>query len=115
MRHNYSYQSTLATSERIGWKVEDLIGRDKQLDFKNPFMPESLAQLKQLSFLTPEEQTTLNQIRGHEYLAMFVPGGRIHSDTGMTHPNFWKPYKASSWRPDNKSSRWRQCFADGLT
>jgi hypothetical protein len=71
MQHTYSYQSTLAASERIGWKVEDLIGGDKKLDFTKPFMPESLAQVKQLSFLTPEEQLTLNQIRGHEYLAMF--------------------------------------------
>jgi hypothetical protein len=71
MEHNYSYQSALAVSERIGWKIEDLIGVDKRLDFTKPFMPESLAQVKQLSFLTPEEQTTLNQIRGHEYLAMF--------------------------------------------
>jgi hypothetical protein len=71
MQHNYSYQSALAASERIGWKVDDIIGGDKQLDFSKPFMPESLAQVKQLSFLTPEEQQTLNQIRGHEYLAMF--------------------------------------------
>ena len=71
MQHNYSYQSALAASERIGWKIEDLIGGDKQLDFTKPFMPESLAQVKRLSFLTPEEQLTLNQIRGHEYLAMF--------------------------------------------
>ena len=71
MQHNYSYQSALAASERIGWKVEDLIGGEKQLDFSKPFMPESLAQVKQLSFLTPDEQLTLNQIRGHEYLAMF--------------------------------------------
>ena len=71
MRHNYSYRSTLAASERIGWKIEDLIGGGKQLDFTKPFMPESLAQVKQLSFLTAEEQITLNQIRGHEYLAMF--------------------------------------------
>jgi hypothetical protein len=71
MQHNYSYQAALAASERIGWKVDDLIGGDKQLDFTKPFMPESLAQVKQLSFLTPEEQVTLNQIRGHEYLAMF--------------------------------------------
>jgi len=71
MQHNYSYQSALAASERIGWKVDDIIGGDKQLDFNKPFMPESLAQVKQLSFLTPEEQLTLNQIRGHEYLAMF--------------------------------------------
>jgi hypothetical protein len=71
MEHNYSYRSTLAASERIGWKVEDLIGGDKQLDFTKPFMPESLAPVKQLSFLSPEEQRILNQVRGHEYLAMF--------------------------------------------
>jgi hypothetical protein len=71
LQHNYSYQSALAASERIGWKVDDIIGGDKQLDFSKRFMPESLAQVKQLSFLTPEEQLTLNQIRGHEYLAMF--------------------------------------------
>jgi hypothetical protein len=71
MAHNYSYQTALAASERIGWRVEDLIGGDKKLDFCKPFMPESLAQVKQLSFLTPEEQLTLNQIRGHEYLSMF--------------------------------------------
>jgi hypothetical protein len=71
MQHNYSYQAALAASERIGWKVDDIIGGDKQLDFTKPFMPESLAQVKQISFLTFEEQLTLNQIRGHEYLAMF--------------------------------------------
>jgi hypothetical protein len=71
MQNHYSYQSTLAASERIGWKVEDLIGGDKKLDFTKPFMPESLAQIKQLSFLTPQEQLTLNQVRGHEYLSMF--------------------------------------------
>lgn len=71
MQHNYSYRSTLAASERIGWKVDEIIGGDKKLDFTKPFMPESLAQVKQISFLSPEEQRTLNQIRGHEYLAMF--------------------------------------------
>jgi hypothetical protein len=71
MPHNYSYQSALAASERIGWKVDNIIGGDNKLDFTKPFMPESLAQVKQLSFLAPEEQLTLNQIRGHEYLAMF--------------------------------------------
>src|SRR5512147_1180146 len=71
MKNNYSYQGALEASERIGWRVEDIIGGEKRLDFSKPFMPESLAQVKQLSFLAPEEQRTLNQIRGHEYLAMF--------------------------------------------
>lgn len=71
MQHNYSYQSALAASERIGWKVDDIIGGDKKLDFTKPFLPESLAQVKNIPFLTSEEQITLNQIRGHEYLSMF--------------------------------------------
>jgi hypothetical protein len=71
MQNRYSYQEALATSERIGWRVEDIIGGEKRLDFAKPFMPESLAQVKRLGFLSSEEQRILNQIRGHEYLAMF--------------------------------------------
>ena len=71
MQNNYSYKGALEASERIGWRVEDIIGGEKRLDFTKPFMPESLAQTKRLSFLTESEQRTLNQIRGHEYLAMF--------------------------------------------
>ncbi len=71
MNNNYSYQGALETSERINWRIEDIIGGDKRLDFAKPFMPESLAQVNGLQFLSAEEKRTLNQIRGHEYLAMF--------------------------------------------
>jgi hypothetical protein len=71
MKSNYSYQGALETSERVNWRIEDIIGGEKRLDFSKPFMPESLAQVKGLSFLSAEEQRVLNQIRGHEYLAMF--------------------------------------------
>jgi hypothetical protein len=71
MRSNYSYQGALEASERINWRVEDIIGGDKKLDFTKSFMPDSLAQVKQLVFLTADEQRILNQIRGHEYLSMF--------------------------------------------
>jgi hypothetical protein len=71
MQNNYSYQGALETSERIGWRIEDIIGGEKGLDFRKPFMPESLAQVKGLTFLSVEEQRVLNQIRGYEYLAMF--------------------------------------------
>lgn len=71
MKNNYSYQEALEASERISWRIEDIIGGEKRLDFSKPFMPESLAQVSKLSFLSPEEKRTLNQVRGHEYLAMF--------------------------------------------
>jgi len=72
MRHNYSFESALAASSRVNWKVEDIIGGDKKLDFTKPFMPKSLAQVNEISFLTPVEKIKLNQIRGYEYLSMFA-------------------------------------------
>jgi hypothetical protein len=71
MKQQYTYQETLATSEKINWRIEDIIGGDKQLDFSMPFMPESLARVEPLSFLTPDERRTLNQIRGNTYLNIF--------------------------------------------
>jgi len=66
-----SYESILAASERVSWRVEDLIGGNKRLDFARPFLPESLAAVEGLDFLSPGERLVLNQIRGHGYLYMF--------------------------------------------
>ena len=69
--YNYNYRDTLAASQKIGWKIEDIIGGDKKLDFTKPFLPEALARVEGLSFLTPDERRTLNQIRGNTYLSIF--------------------------------------------
>ena len=71
-RQSYSYADLLQISQRINWKVEDLIGGDKQLDFTRPFLPEVLAGEQALEFLSSEERLMLNQIRGYGYLRMFV-------------------------------------------
>jgi hypothetical protein len=71
MNHGYSYRSALAASEMIHWRIEDIIGGDKKLNFSKPFMPESLARVESLSFLTNEEKKVLNQIRGNTYLCIF--------------------------------------------
>src|SRR5262245_22784427 len=65
------FDSILAASERVNWRVEDLIGGDKQLDFIRPFLPENLARVDQLDFLTAKERLVLNQLRGHSYLYLF--------------------------------------------
>ena len=71
MNHQFTYQATLAASEKINWRVEDIIGGERRLDFTRPFLPESLARVEPLSFLSPSEKLTLNQIRGHGYLYIF--------------------------------------------
>jgi hypothetical protein len=67
----YDYRDTIVASQKINWRIEDIIGGDKRLDFLKPFMPESLARVGQLSFLDSNEKRILNQIRGHAYLAIF--------------------------------------------
>ncbi|MEW6131231.1 MAG: hypothetical protein AB1757_29650 [Acidobacteriota bacterium] len=71
MKPCFNYQDTLAASEKIHWRVEEIIGGDKQLDFTKPFMPESLARVTDLTFLNAEEQRLVNQIRGNAYLCIF--------------------------------------------
>jgi hypothetical protein len=67
----YTYPAILEVAERINWRVEDLIGGDRRLDFGRPFLPESLARVDALPFLAPTEKRALNQIRGLGYLYMF--------------------------------------------
>src|SRR4051812_29781578 len=67
----YSFRETLVVSQKINWRVEDIIGGDKQLDFSKPLMPESLARTRELSYLTAGEKLVLNQIKGNTYLGVF--------------------------------------------
>ena len=71
MLDRYTYQSALAASEVVHWRIEDIIGGKKRLDFTKPFMPESLAHAERLTFLTADEKRILNQVRGNTYLCMF--------------------------------------------
>src|SRR6185436_3329256 len=70
MQTGYTYASALAASQRINWKVEDIIGGDKRLDFDKPFMPDALARTATLD-LPAREKLLLNQLRGNGYLYLF--------------------------------------------
>lgn len=64
------YRETMNAAQKINWRIEDIIGGDKRLDFSKPFMPESLARVEELSFLNRDEKRVLNQIKGHTYLSI---------------------------------------------
>src|SRR5262245_17571595 len=71
MKSRYSFKQVLENAEKIRWRVEDIIGGDKHLDFQRPFLPESLARVASMDFLSDREKLLLNQIRGHGYLYTF--------------------------------------------
>jgi len=66
-----NYERLLQISKRVNWRLEDIIGRDKPMDFTKPFLPESFARTAMLDFLSPAERLKLNHIRAYEYLSMF--------------------------------------------
>ena len=71
MHHNFNFQDVLSSSYRAAWQIEDVLPKDAKLDFSRNFMPEALARTAAIPFLSKEEKRVLNQIRGHEYLALF--------------------------------------------
>ena len=71
MQHQYSFGATLQASQKVNWQIDDVIGGDNRLDFSHRFMPESLARVEELRFLSADEKLILNQIRGHGYLYIF--------------------------------------------
>jgi len=71
IQHNYTFAAALNDALKVNWRVEDLIGGEKTLDFTKPFLPQSLARTDELDFLSERERLLLNQIRGATYLHLF--------------------------------------------
>lgn len=71
MYREFTYQSVLATAEHAGWRLDDVLGPDDQLDFGARFMPEALARTDAAPGLDATERKLLNQIAGHQYLSLF--------------------------------------------
>lgn len=66
-----NYQHLLETSRRVNWRLEDLVGGSRPLDFNRPFLPETFARTEPLGFLDAAERLKLNQIRARGYVALF--------------------------------------------
>lgn len=70
--HRDVFAEALEASARVRWRIEDLIGGSKKLDFARHFLPEEFTRTRRLPFLSEDERRILSQIRGYVYLKMFV-------------------------------------------
>jgi len=66
-----TYRRCLGRSERRSWRVEELIGNGKSLDFGRPFLPAKFAGMDMPASLSPKQSLALNQISAHTYLSLF--------------------------------------------
>ena len=96
MYHDFNFKSTLASSLRAQWELDDVLREDQELDFSRNMMPESLARTAAAPGLSADEQKVLNQIAAHEYLSMF---GIVEE--------FLLPFVLDQARPELRGDDWR--------
>jgi len=69
---SFDYESCIKSSEKIAWKLDDVLSVDQRLDFAKPFLPEALAPTRGIKCLSDSEKLKLNQITGNAYLNLFA-------------------------------------------
>jgi hypothetical protein len=69
--HPYDYASAYRHALQVNWQIDDIIGGEKRLDFRTPFLPDAWVDAAALDCLSAAEQLTVNHIRSHSYLALF--------------------------------------------
>jgi hypothetical protein len=52
IQHHYDYGSTYRQSLQVNWQVDDIIGGEKTLNFRKPFLPEVWVDADALDFLS---------------------------------------------------------------
>jgi hypothetical protein len=65
------YARCIEASKRIRWDIEADVIRGRHFDFTQRFLPEGLALVEALGFLSPQQRLLLNHIQGRTYANMF--------------------------------------------
>lgn len=68
---SYDYASCIRNSEKVSWRLDDVIPPGTELDFSRPFLPIALSGEHQLTELSDAERLKLNHISGNAYLNLF--------------------------------------------
>jgi len=67
----FDYETCIRHSERVAWRLDEVMPPGTKLDFSRRFLPEALAGTGHLVWLSPIERLKLNQISGNAYLNLF--------------------------------------------
>jgi hypothetical protein len=65
------YAKCIEVSKRVRFDIERDVIRGRKLDFSSKFLPDGLARMDQLTFLTEGERRFASQIQGRTYANMF--------------------------------------------
>jgi hypothetical protein len=69
---SYDYETCVRNSEKVAWRIDDVMPPGTRLDFQKPFLPAKLAGADTPAFLSDDDRRKLNQINGNAYLNLFA-------------------------------------------
>ena len=67
----FSYAQCVANSERVSWRLDDVMPLEAEVDLSRPLLPAALAAQGDLSWLAERERLVLNHLAGNAYLNLF--------------------------------------------
>ena len=68
----YTYEDCIHNSEKVAWRIDDVLPVGSRLDFTRAFLPEVMVRSKVLAFLSDMERLKLNHIFANAYLNLFA-------------------------------------------
>ncbi|MFP2925925.1 diiron oxygenase [Pyxidicoccus sp. 3LG] len=66
------YQSCIQSSERVAWKIDDLLPRNTVIDFSRRILSDALIGAEGITCLSTAEKLKLNHIRTNSYAHLFL-------------------------------------------
>lgn len=72
MKNFDQFNHLIYASEKVSWKINDILPKNYELSFSKPFFSPSMTGENKLDFLNEEQKTTLNQIWAASYLNIFA-------------------------------------------
>ena len=67
----FDYASCVRSSEKVSWKIDEVMPPDTRLDFAKPFLPDALVGSSKIKSLDEAGKLKLNQITGNAYINLF--------------------------------------------
>ena len=65
------YRKALHNAQKVNWNIDTDVIRFRQLDTAYRFLPDSLSLVRQLAFLSDDQQRFLSQVQGRTYAYIF--------------------------------------------
>lgn len=67
----YDYATCIRNSEKVSWKIDDILPASTVLDYSRPFLPAAFSGESRAALLNKSEGLKLNHITGNSYMNLF--------------------------------------------